>query len=1254
MDERFEGTSRYTLRRRLGTGGMGVVYHAYDEERCVDVALKTLRNVDADAIYRIKKEFRALADVSHPNLVTLHELVSDAGEWFFTMELIRGVDFVAHVRQAGAFAESRSYGRLLDSTQPSAWQAEGATEPPPSVEVSPSPVPSASIVNIARLKKALVQLVEGMCALHGAGRLHRDIKTSNILVEPGGRVVILDFGLVAELSGVALTSLTAQGGLLGTPAYMAPEQATQEPLTSAADWYGVGVVLYEALTGRLPFEGSSVDMLLHKLNDTPPIPSTIAPGTPVDLNVLCMELLSRNPAHRPTGEQLLSRLHPDLRPPSVSFTIDRPGARRTSGFIGRTAILEQLGAAFGRCREGDPVTIYVRGPSGIGKSALIRHFLEELKSSEDVVVLSGRCHEQESVPYKAVDTIIDRLTRYLVRLERVEVEALLPRDVRALTRVFPVLERVAAIADAPTKRAEVDDRHELRRRAFRALEQLLARISDRHPLVVFIDDLQWGDVDSAAMLLDVMRPPEPPAMMLIGAFRSEDEQSSGMLAELLGGRPDDRTRALELARPQILVVDPLSHEESVSLAASLLPPDSSQTAQRIAEESGGSPFMVESLARAAGTTVEHALRSQIDGLGTNARRLLEIISVAGRPLPRHVALRAAGVPAGEEAAALAAARAANMVRSHGGGTIEIYHDRIRQAVVADLSASDLVDRNRSLAVTLEMLHPDDAHALFVHFDAAGDRSSAASYAAIAAEQAATALAFDRAASLYSAALDLGVPDPVRHHKLMVGLGEALANCGRSVEASKAYLRASEGQPESQRLEMMRKAAEHLLIAGHLEEGITHLRVVLSAIGLELAPTHEVAFRSVVELSAKLQARGLDFVERRASAIAERQLLEIDILGSVSVGLMLMDPVRGADFQLRHVLAALETGEPVRVARALALEACYVAFSGGRRMERVTELTRVAVALSRRLGEPRAIGSSALAIGMSAWLRGDWRRARQQLTGTEKLLRDRCTGVAWELAMTRVILLDTIFFLGDIPELLRRIPLLAADAKRRGDMFTNRASRLANAVMFWLAQDKPDEADADLEDLEAARPASDEFFMRDGLLLLGQLEVQLYRGQGDEAIKLLQRSWARFVHSKIADTQYMWVVALSLRARSHLSRAAAGGQTEGSLAWAETDAARLASEKVPWAVGLAEQTRGLVAMCRGDDAQATERLAAATGIFDDLSMALHAAVTRHRLGLVIAGERGEALCSASLRWMSDSGIVNPEGILRMLAPAPPRG
>ena len=191
------------------------------------MALKTLRRSTAADLYRLKREFRSLADVAHPNLVCLYELFVEDDRCFFTMELVNGTGFVDHVR--GADRSHRSDIRL---------------------------VPAAR------------QLVEGVCALHRKGKLHCDIKPSNVLVTTDGRVVVLDFGLIADQRyGQAGDANYVAGG---TPAYMAPEEAPGMAPSEASDWYAVGVTLYEALTGVLPFSGPLRDVRAHKRAQDPP------------------------------------------------------------------------------------------------------------------------------------------------------------------------------------------------------------------------------------------------------------------------------------------------------------------------------------------------------------------------------------------------------------------------------------------------------------------------------------------------------------------------------------------------------------------------------------------------------------------------------------------------------------------------------------------------------------------------------------------------------------------------------------------------------------------------------------------------------------------------------------------------------------------------------------------------------------------------------------------------------------------------
>ena len=744
---------RYEIRRELGRGGMGIVYQAYDRDRDEMVALKAVQRVDPAALYRFKQEFRAAVDVSHPNLVALYELTSDGRSWFFTMELIDGIDFLAYVRSEADVPHAGTDDRLASpSSGPEEVESRARPDSPPGLSAS----------RLARLRGALRQLAEGVAALHEAGKIHRDIKPTNVLVTRSGRVVLLDFGLAAALERTGLHQ-SSEPHVLGTVAYMAPEQAAGLPVSPAGDWYSVGAMLYEALTGRLPFLGGPLEVLADKQRFEPPAPLELVPGLPEDLDALCVDLLRRHPEARPSACDVLRRLGSVPDEPSIALPPES-SSRQEVPLIGRERHLEVLDAAFAAVKRGRTVALYAHGRSGAGKSVLVQRFLDGLvEREEEVVVLAGRCYEQESVPYKALDSLVDALSRYLRRLPHDGG----PGDLAARRPAAGA--RLPGAADAsrpwpatPRRTLEIPDPQELRRRAFAALRELLARLGDRRPLVLFIDDLQWGDVDSAALLSELLRPPDPPVLLLLGCYRSEDATASPFLRALLASqeREDSPLDRRELA------VEALTGRRRGTwrwrCSAGTIRRRRAH-AEAIARESGGNPFFVSELVRhiqagdgLAGRSpareigLDEVLWGRIRRLPEDARRLLEVVAVSGRPLRQADACRAAGLGP-EERTVLAILRSGRLVRSTGPAEwdeIETYHDRVRETVVAHLPPAVLGAHHRRLARVLEASGRADPEVLAVHFQAAGEPEKAGRYYAVAAAQAAEALAFDRAAKLY--------------------------------------------------------------------------------------------------------------------------------------------------------------------------------------------------------------------------------------------------------------------------------------------------------------------------------------------------------------------------------------------------------------------------------------------------------------------------------------------------------------------------
>jgi eukaryotic-like serine/threonine-protein kinase len=1230
FDREAPRSARFEILERLGAGGMGVVYLAFDRKRNTRVALKALPKLEPDRLLLFKREFRSLQDVQHPNLVGLGELFEEEGRWFFTLELVEGRDLLSYVRP-----EAREAGEV---TAPTLMQTAITVE---DLEHAPTQplrelVPSASF-DLERIRSGFSQLAEALMVLHAAGKVHRDIKPENALVTPEGRVVLIDFGLVLDVND----RMQETNAAAGTLAYMAPEQTSSKSLKASADWYSFGVVLYQALTGVLPFKGSVVQVVMAKLHSPPPSPRSLLPNIPEDLDLLCTKLLHPDPTERPGGDSVLRVLRQERH-----STLERAGSAKSGAplFVGRTPELEALRSALAEVRSKGAVTVALIGESGLGKTALAKRFTALAAIDQNAIVLSGRCYARESIPYKAFDGIIDALTQHLRRVES-EVEQLLTEDAPALAQVFPVLRKVKAkpfVHSLPTAMDPV----ELRKRAFGALRTLIARLANDRPLILLIDDLQWSDADSLALLAEILRTPEEPRILVLATMRPGAE-------EML-----DRVTA-----PRKIVLAPLTEKHSEELALGLLPECTEaekQGAKALAHDAAGHPLFIQELVRAlldvgleqtAG--LDELMTARIDRLETEPRMLLELVCLAGAPITEETLARAAGVEAASYDRMLASLRSSTFVRiatAHGERALEPYHDRVREAAVSKLDPEGTKDRHQRIAKALESLERRDPEPLALHWRGAGDLAKAARYAKEAAVAAMRALAFHQAARLYRLSLELGTADDLERRALEISLGDALAAAGRPGEAAEAYLRAAVGAPRSLMIELKRRASEQRLRMGDYERGIAVAGEVLKELGLSV-PGPKEAIPSLLARRAQIFLRGYDFVERTGDQIPQDLLAKVDVCYSLSTSMAMNDLILGLYFQTRHILFALESGDPMRVARALPFEVGWLSTTGIKNAARVRTLIDRARVVSERSGQPYAIAWAEAAAGVANTNAGRWKLALEQLWRARNMLRDQCTGVAFEMYTIDAYIMKTSLYYGDFVTFTGRVRGFESAAVHEGHAFMLVSQRTAGEMIAAIAADEPEEGRKKLAEVQRLLPSDRSSPVAKYLELFALGQANLYEGKTEAAEALILERWPQLLRSGIMMSDEAAIEALDLHARVMGARAAQATnkkELRRFLDLVRRHADLLDKRGWPWAQAFAAHHRAVIADLEGRDPLiAIDR---AIDQFAGTDMRLHAAALRWRR----AERRGKGAGSPEVveaeAAFRAGGVKNPRAMVRLLTPA----
>lgn len=1059
-----ERLGRYRIAGLIGAGGMGAVYHGSAEGFANPVAIKTLRKLSPTGLLGFKQEFRRTRALSHPNLVSLYELGQDCGTWFFSMELIHGETLLSHV-----------------------W---GGTEFP------------GSTVASERLEPLLPQLLDAVSYLHQNNVLHLDIKPSNILVTPGGAPKLLDFGLSeAEFSA---ESGEPRGAFAGTPAYMAPEQLWGRH-SKACDAYALGVTLFEAVAGRLPL-AAQLETLLTKQTKPAPRIRDLAAEVPEHLARVIDALLERDPERRLTVDGARETL--GVLPLPSSF----PPASPSVHLVGREAELQHLKHWLSLANS-QVVVGTVIGESGVGKTTVLSA-AKHSWAAAGAWVLSSRCFEWQSIAFKAADSIVDGL------FERVRPDAPdlnLPPDLALATSTFPVL---AGLALEPPSGRPTDKQLE-RDRALNALATLVADLAKANPIVLCVDDAQWGDVESAELIA-----------------RCAERTTKGLLV-VLGSRPAtqplsfrDRLASVR-AKHETLTLVPLTYSESYALARRLASKGqwSDEELRTIALDAAGVPLFVEQVARFSQThetrpkNLAEVVELQYRALPAPARQLLEVVVIDEHPTPLAAAVIATG-QAEKDFHALSQLQAHRFVRVEGlseATVLEPYHDRIRRELVRLIPETTKRALHEALASALDTVGASPGH-IAEHWFKAGKPKLAARWAVRAAESAYASLAFERAANLYTralswdaAALD-ATPDLREQHAW------ALYHAGSCARAGDAFVAASYVGPLERRHLLQGHAIEALLVAGEVDRGQAVLGNLLPQLGIR--PVWR-GFLGVVQLLSlivwvRFKARRLRF-RARPNALA---LQRAEVTWAAGKALTNLLPVDGVVHLLRSLLFALESGDEIAIARGLNIAASgYVPFLEAKSRHLMDAASRI----TEKHPTTYLLGMREVALATASTMLGDWRKAMAQIDSASRYLEAADIPTHWERAVLAVNRTVSLEQLGDLRSATPFFENSARVAKQRGDM-VGYISNWASVGFCRLAAN----------DLRGLDVIIDEYAQviatwRVGygiwhtalwhLRVLRALRLQDY----DEARRLLDADWSQIVGAQLHRTRALRLYVFETRA-----------------------------------------------------------------------------------------------------------------------------
>jgi tetratricopeptide (TPR) repeat protein len=843
------GGGRYKVRSQLGEGGQKLVFLAWDTELERDAVISLLRteSLSEEGVYRLKREARAMAQLGdHPNIVTVHDLGEEGGRPYIVCQYVPGGSLRDLCRSIG----NRRLG-------------------------------------IERAIRLGHEIAGALKHAHGRGIVHRDLKPANVWLTAEGTAKLGDFGVALPASD---SHFTQPGMVVGTVVYLSPEQAQGQVATFRSDLYSLGILLYELVCGRPPFQGDhAAGILWQHVYEPPILPTFLNQEIPAGLEALIMELLAKDPARRPASAELVAQRLEEFTPSQVAagaVTPEPTSIGRLAGgvFVGRDRQLAELHQALSEAHGGKGAIRLLAGEAGSGKTRTAEQLCAYARVRRAVVFV-GRCFEGEGSPaFWPWLQIIREFTQ--------------GRDPSELRRVFgagagPIAELVPEIADqvSSASAAAPLEPAQARFRLFDSVTTLLKNVSAEKPLLLVLEDLHWADQPSLRLLEFLAREIASSRLLVLGTYRDQGLDRTHPLSQTLA----------ELARHSAvgrLDLPPLGEVEVaryIELTAGVPPAES--LVRIVFERTEGSPFFMSqlvkllvtegvlddpekaaALARRLPGEIREVILRRISALPAECAAMLAAASVLGREFTLPDLAVVSGISEDELLDLIEGPLTARVVAERGEpGRFLFTHALIRETLYAEMSATRRVRLHRRAAEVLEESRGRDPLALFTEMayhrfrcGAPADTLKAIEFSLKAAQEATRVYAYEEAAAQYERALQ-ALPGESGHDRcdLLLALAEALKRSGAVERARETFQRAAELARQASRPEKLAMAALGIgvTMTGAFGE-VDQVQIQLLQEALEKLPPGDSPLRA--KLLAQL-ANSLYYFTGQRVALSEQAL-----------------------------------------------------------------------------------------------------------------------------------------------------------------------------------------------------------------------------------------------------------------------------------------------------------------------------------------------------------------------------------------------